>query len=414
MKKAYVRLLIVLMLCTVMPWFAVAQGETAAQTPLTPVEQLVDAQGHVVFTDALVEEAIRTMLGQPDEPITKKQLGRLGERGEQLVLAAEDLTVADLSVLQLCSKLQSLFLDRVMPADLRVVSTLPRLAFFMARDIPIENLHFLTGMKSLTDVWIGGCPCEDISAVTAMPSLINFSIDIYIDDISPLYACKKLVALALCELTDAQVNTLLDKLGHQLTGFGLNSSTITDETLVRISGMKLLGIMLDNTPVTSLAPLWNIKTLQSIELLKMPIDSLEGIENLKKLKWVTLLDLTGVTDCSSLYQLAGIVTLSLSGMDAPALEGIQNMAGLKELTLEMLYGDMDITPVFALKKLETLTLNDVALTTLAGIEAMASLTELSLYQIEGIEDYSPLTGLTKLKVLHTDIPEYMPEGLPLS
>ena len=101
-------------------------------------------------------------------------------------------------------------------------------------------------------------------------------------------------------------------------------------------------------------------------------------------------------------------------MDAPALEGIQNMAGLKELTLEMLYGDMDITPVFALKKLETLTLNDVALTTLAGIEAMASLTELSLYQIEGIEDYSPLTGLTKLKVLHTDIPEYMPEGLPLS
>ena len=74
---------------------------------------------------------------------------------------------------------------------------------------------------------------------------------------------------------------------------------------------------------------------------------------------------------------------------------------------------MDLTPVFALPTLKRLTLNTVRINTLAGIEGMHALTDLELYSVMGIEDFSPLSGLRKIQRIATDMPERMPEGLPL-
>lgn len=71
MKRACTLLLIVLLLCAVLPSFAIAQSETEGQTPLTPVEQLVDADGNVIFNDEIVEKAIRDTLGIQEGSINK-------------------------------------------------------------------------------------------------------------------------------------------------------------------------------------------------------------------------------------------------------------------------------------------------------------------------------------------------------
>lgn len=106
MKKRGALLLTVLLLCAVFPIGAVAQRETAASSPLTPMEQLVDANGQVIFADATVEAAIRSALGVLEGPLTAKQLGKLGAKNEVLQISAPSPITLDLSVLQLCVKLK--------------------------------------------------------------------------------------------------------------------------------------------------------------------------------------------------------------------------------------------------------------------------------------------------------------------
>lgn len=414
MKRAGALLLGVLLLCVAIPSFAFAQSETAGQTPLTPVEQLVDNNGNVVFSDTVVENAVRDALGIPEGPITPKQLGKLGAKQEQLNIESSVPMVADLSILQLCTKLKILYLDNVTPANLSAVTAVKSLTYFGARQIQITDLRFLVGLKGLTDVWIGECPCEDISAITDMPKLVNFSIDTHIADITPLLECKKLVAVSLASLTDAQVNTLLDTLGRKLTGLGLNTCIITDETLDRIAGLKLRRIMLDNTPVRSIAPLWNIKTLQRIDLYNMRIDSLNGIQNLKKLKNVCFIGIKNLVDYRPLFQQKSLQTLKFASAEAPDLEGIQNLINLEQLSLEELHGAVELTPVFALAKLKQLSLNTVTVNTFEGVGGLLALTDLTLYQVGGIEDFTPLFGLKKLRNITTDTPEKIPDGLPVN
>ena len=414
MKRTSALLLGVLLFCMGFPSFALAQGETTEPPPLTPVAQLVDADGNVVFNDKVIETAIRDTLGLSEGPITPAQLSKLGAKQEQLNIESPNPITADFSVLQLCPKLKMLYLDQVTPINLNAISAAKSLTYFGAHDVKFTDLSFLVGIKGLCDLWISECPCTDISAVVNMPNLVNFSIDTYVADISPLYVCKKLTSVSIAKLTDAQVNILLEKLGARLIGLGLNACPITDETLERISSIKLSSLMLDAAPVRSIAPVWNIKTLQSVQLFNLQIDSLDGIQNLKRLRNVCLRGITGLQDYSPLFQQTALRILTIANSGILSLQGIQNLKSLEELNLETLNSTIDLTPVFVLTKLKQLSLYDVKVTTISGMEGLTALTDLSLYRVHGIEDYSPLTGLKKLRAVNTDTPEKIPAGLPVS
>ena len=368
MTKRGALLLTLLLLCAVLPIGDMAQGETAASSTLTPIQQLVDENGQVIFADAIVENAFRAALGVPEGPLTSKQLGKLGAKNEELQIVAVSPTTLDLSVLQLCTKLKSLHLDQVTPTDPSAISTLKNLRFLLIRDAKLSDFQFLVSCKNLTDLWIGGSPCRNISFVAELPKLCNFHIDSQVLDLSPLYASKKLVAISIGQASDAEVNTLLDHIGGRLSFLGLKACAITDETLARIAGMRLSGILLGGVSLSSIAPLWHCNSLQNLKLYRLPSESLEGIQNLKK---------------------------------------------LRELSFEDMEGTLDMAPVYTMSKLTKLSLNGVAIHTLSGIEGMKALTELSLYKVGGITDYTPLSGLTKLKDLYTDVSLVLPEGLPV-
>ncbi|NLI19965.1 MAG: hypothetical protein GX418_00220 [Clostridiales bacterium] len=413
MKNALALLVCTILLVAALPAPVGAESPLDLMPPLTAVEQMVDADGHVIFTDAVVEHAIRESLGMPEGPITPKQLASVGKNGEQLNIVATTATPADLSVLQFCTKLKGLYLERVIPISLAAITAIKSLTYFGAKQIQFTDLGFLAGIKGLSDVWISECPCKDISAVTEMPKLINFSIDFRVHDLSPLYTCKKLIALAVAYQSDTEVNVLLDHLSHKLTYLGLNTCAITDATLERIAGTKLNGIMLDNVPVRSVAPLWRMKALQDVRIYSMPINTLDGIQDMKKLRSLHLIGTTGKPDYSPIFAQPSIRSLRFVSVDAPDLQGIQDAGTLEELSLEGIDGTVDLTPVFGIPKLKRLLLNTVTVTTLAGIEGMLKLTDLELYSVHGIVDYSPLLGLVKIRHIGTDTPERIPEGLPV-
>ena len=413
MRKTCLLLVGILILCTVWTSRSFAQGAEAVQAQPTPVGQLVDAGGHVIFPDSTVEQAIRELLSIPEGPVTPKQMSRLGANGAQLNITAPSPKTVDLSILQLCPKLKELYLEKVTPTSLSEITAIQSLKYFGAKQIQIVDLNFLIGIRGLSDVWISDCPCKDISAVAEMPKLINFSIDTAVSDLSPLYGCKRLVAVAVARLSDTDVNKLLDHLGSQMVELGLNTCTVTAATLDRIAGLKLRAIMLDNVPLLTLEPLWTMRSLRDIALYNLRNKSLEGIQDSKNLRSIRLQGMEKLSDYSPIFQQPNLRTLRIISAEAPNLQGIQNAKKLEELSLEAIDGTVDLTPVFALPTLKRLTLNTVRINTLAGIEGMHALTDLELYSVMGIEDFSPLSGLRKIQRIATDMPERMPEGLPL-
>lgn len=413
MTKCGALLLAALFLCALFPVGAIAQGETAAFAPLTPIEQLVNENGQVVFTDALVEAAIRTLLGVPEEPLTPKQLARMGANGEELYVTSAYHVTADLSVLQFCTKLQHLHLEMVTPANPLAISALTNLQSFDIWEATLKDFSFLTGCQKLASISINNGKCRDIAFVAELPKLSRFSIGNYVPDLSPLYACRKLREVSISAATDAETNALLDAVGSHLTYLGLNGCAITDDTLARIAGLRLQSLMLESAHVSSMAPVWNMKTLRKLEFIRMSMDTLEGIQNMKGLQEISFGGVKGITDYSPLFRLASLQTLRFMQMDAPNVSGIQNLKKLTRLSMEYIVGTVNLAPVYAVPKLQTLTLNGVTVNTLSGIESMKALTELSLYKVGGVTDYTPLCGLPKLKALYTDVARVLPEGLPV-
>lgn len=409
--KKMLALLLTLLLLYAMP--AGAYAEAAASTSLTPVEQLVDTDGNVIFSDTIVEQAIRDCLGMPEGPITKKQLAGMGSKYQLLYISVPEPKTLDLSLLQLCTKLKLLILDGVTPADWSVIGMLKGMTYFSACNLSLTDLSFLAGHKKLLDLELENSTCRDISAVTQIPQLYTFRSDLPIADITPLLACKKLGGVTLPGLTDEQINELLDALGKKLKVLGLKDCAPSAATVERIAALKLQSISLDNVALDSLAPIFGIKTLKwSLTLANMELPSLAGLEGLKKLTTITLDHVTGLTDYSLLYQMPGMMNLTIGGCDAPNLTGIESMKKLKYLSLHDLTGNLALAPVFTLKKLQQLSLNNVEIDTLTGIENMEKLDSLYFYEVRGITDFTPLSGLKKIQFIGTDMADQLPEGLP--
>ncbi len=410
MRKWIACLLAALLLLGLLPAGA---ESVSAGSGLTPVEQLVDADGNVIFTDALVEQAVRDCSGIYDGPISAKKIASMGSSYISLRLYSADPVTVDLSVLQLCKRLKMLELDGVTPADWSAVAALPAMTYFSAYGLELDNLDFLGGSKKLLDLVLDHTTCADISAVAGIASLIDFRCNTAIADLSPLYGLKKLNHIEVGGLTEEQLAALLDARGKKLVELGLTDCDLSDAMVERIAGMKLVSLMLDNVRLRAITFLLEIPTLKSgLTLANMEILSLEGIQNLKKLNTVMLRGITGLTSLTPIFQMPGLTSLWLEDCAAPDLTGAEGMKKLTELWLQNVSGTVDLTPVYALAKLKTLGLFSVTLQTFEGVEGLAGLKTLYLFDVQGVSDYAPLAGLKRIQYVATDRPELLPAGLP--
>ncbi len=261
---------------------------------------------YAVFSEPLVEQAVRLQLGKAEsEPILKEELGQVTElyiyadqtfttqeemyvlrgqidRGE---IAAEDGTISTLSDIVQLRNLQKLCLGNQSFADISVLETL-------------DNLISLE---------IYNCPLESIEAVGTLSKLRHFTMDncFSVTDISPLARCPELCELVMtnCHAEDFSVLAKLGDIEY------LHLEWVDpNKFLPYLQGKTVRQLKIGGEPLDSFSLLAGIEGLQDLILNDMQLPSLDGIELLSGLRFLTLtampqLDLMPVLGVSSLQTL---------------------------------------------------------------------------------------------------------------
>ena len=200
--------------------------EAPAETA-TPAPTATKAPEVIHFTDAYLEETVRTVMNRPEGDITvadAEALNALDLRNADWdAMNAKSGGIKDISDLKYFKNLTELHLDFNDVQDLSPLSTLTKLktlSFSAVRVSDLSPLAALTSMVNLTFDWsyapdqgFDGYP--SIEFVRGMKELENFAADnAGIVDISPLATLPKLtdIGIANNQITDispiAQIKTL--------------------------------------------------------------------------------------------------------------------------------------------------------------------------------------------------------------
>ncbi len=111
----------------------------------------------------------------------------------------------------------------------------------------------------------------------------------------------------------------------------LNDTQVSD--LTPLANLKSLEwLHLGNTLVSDLTPLANLKSLQRLVLGNTQVSDLTPLANLKSLKWLVLWD-TQVSDLTPLENLIGLERLDLSDTQVSDLTPLANLNSLEWLDL---------------------------------------------------------------------------------
>ncbi len=259
----------------------------------------------------------------------------------------------------------------------------------------VKDFSPLAGLTSLTDLDLyGEYSADDLSPLAGMTKLTNLNINLRgVDDLSPLAGLTSLIDL-------------------RIYGEYIVEDLSFLRELTQLQTLQMSGSYSEGAPVMEdLSDLSNLTKLTSLQL-NVPVASLDGLENLTKLRELLLYSNSPYTNVDALAGLTELVTLNLpsrpSSYDQPTLppidlSGLKNLTKLQSLTINNNIEDLE--PLRDLTELRSLRISssgndgvtDLSLEPLSGL---AKLTELQINgDIEG-GDLSPLSDLTELRSLN--------------
>ncbi len=396
-------------------------------------EVLVD--GEVIFNDPAVQAILQSDPAYVLADTAKSNLANLKE----LSLTNDAYPVTDLSVLQLCTKLESVVISSDRLKSLEPLTKCPLLKSVTLEDCNTVDLEPLARCKALKSLKVRGGSDWDVTPVASMkyltalsfsdiddlnlseacqaPLLASLTLNCCAVDFSALPAMKKLKTLSLSkeDLADAGMMiegaaktltsvTLVDCIAGSDTGGAIGACTkITELTIDNVMGLSfpeecankaLAALTIGWSDLTGTAPLIRgaVMSLKSLSLTSCTADSDTG---------------TVIGACTKLKDLA---IDSVDGLSFP--DGCANRT-LATLTI----GWTDLTGVAPLiqgatKSLKSLTLvhctadSDVG----AAIGACGLLTELSITDVDGLSfsEESKNKALKTLTITGSDMAGYAP------
>jgi len=313
-------------LAFVLALFAVGMGGFALGRFTDVRPAIIYGTPYAVFSEPLVEEAVRVQLGKAaGEPILKEELESVTElyiyrdqisltqdefyttrgmvdRGE---IAAHDGTITTLSDFAMLKNLQILCIGHQPLTD-------------------IAALGRLTRLKALQ---LSGLPISSIEVIRSLPKLENFVMDDCDDvtDISPLGDCPKISQLVMtnCKAEDFSVLASLGDIEF------LHLQCVDPaKFLPYLQGKRVRQLKIGSVSLSSLSDLSGIVGLEDLIIDYMDLPSLEGVQTLTDLKFLTLLYVS-TTDLTPLLDLPWLQTLTLSEDMREAGEAVADRAAFE-------------------------------------------------------------------------------------
>ena len=150
------------------------------------------ADDEVDFPDANLEAAILEEIGKTDPPIYQSDLAGLTH------LMAYDRDIIDLTGLEYCTSLTTLWLQGNQISDIAPLSTLVNLLTLYLGWNPLSGISPLSNLTSLTELGLHQVQISDISALSGLTSLSNLYLSgNQISDITALSGLTSLTNLYL-------------------------------------------------------------------------------------------------------------------------------------------------------------------------------------------------------------------------
>lgn len=200
-------------------------------------------------------------------------------------------------------------------------------------------------------------------------------------DLTPLKGCKNLETL---ELDDQY----LAESGQYLTDI----SSLKDLT-------KLKKLVLKNNKIEDLSAIGNLTDLEELDLYgNRGIKSIDGFENLKKLKKLILNRTGGITDISPLKECKDLEELSIQNNKVSSIEALKDHEKLKLLDISGNKQITDLSPLEKSTKLTRLLANGNKIESLDSLKNLTELKEIHVSENK-IKDLSPLEKLVNLEDL---------------
>jgi internalin A len=274
----------------------------------------------VYFPDPNLEAAIREAIGKPTGDIYPSDLVGLTS------LDAYERNISDLTGLEYCTNLRSLYLSSNQISDISPLSNLTSLECLSLSSNRISDISPLSNFTHLTSLHLRSNRISDISPLSNLTSLIL--LELYgnrISDISPL---SNLVSLtSLLDLGDNRISDIspLSNL-TRLELLHLFGNQISD--ISPLSNLtRLRSLDLDRNWISDILPLSNLTHLTLLHLGSNQISDISPLSNLTSL---ILLELYGnqISDISPLSNLTSMECLSLSSNQISDIESLVNNSGL--------------------------------------------------------------------------------------
>lgn len=158
--------------------------------------------------------------------------------------------------------------------------------------------------------------------------------------------------------------------------------------------------------IKDLAPLRNLSNLEEVTVSAASLGSMDGLQNLTKLKKLTLQYNGSLSDLNPLRNLTSLEELDLTGNHVQDLSPIGGLSKLRKLVLDT-NPLVDVEPLRGLKNLTELSFsyltiaNDNPNPKPIGLEPLSGLTNLVRLNIEAarIQDLTPIASLSRLEQL---------------
>ncbi len=233
-----------------------------------------EADKTVVFPDPNIDGYIRLVVGKPDGDIYQSDLKSVTSIGHVILSPRIDLYWLDLTGLEYCTNLTSLYLSGTAHCSITDVTPLSNLASLTALyfgGIHLSDVTPLSNVTSLTTLYLAaGCLTNlttDLSLLTNLTKLTDLYIEGYqINDLGPLSKLTNLGNLSLryCELSDISPLSSLTGLTH----LALEGNHIDDLTpLSNLTSLEHLD--LEFNQIRDISPLVENSGLSSGDILNV-------------------------------------------------------------------------------------------------------------------------------------------------